>query len=349
MARPVAHLPLEIVLNVIDSLVDFGNEQVLALKPDHWRAVQLRQWLLVSKATSEAAARHLYRHCMYIDSHRRLMFLVRTLSPPKRVNNGDELEQQIVQSKHLPYITNLYLAPFRQHLDDLPAAIWIFELLSMVGPRLKRFNFDFPFNSLSGYRDHLGVYRWIRNGLERLTKLEELVYLSSDANLVHQWPLADQYHGLWWHGFRDLKRLVLPYRNLPDFLTPFLKSNEENQATLRPALTHLVIHLRDLPLSPFALELDKLAGENISEPLKVIHVHQPFLPPYESIITEQISIADESVAELHSMVVHGPDASVRPDPHFNLANIFIKREALSGNLWTLPTIKRDPQSRGEHH
>ena len=339
----MSHLPLELVLHVIDTLVDFGKQPAIALKANDWRATQLRQWLFVSRATGDVAARHLYAHCMYIDSHQKLMLLTRTLSPPKLSVDDVDIAAPTITHKHLSRITSLYLAPCGSNLDDLPAAVWMFELLCVLGPHLKRFMFDFPFESLSPHRDHLGVYQYLRNGLARLTSLEELAFLQDDFNLTWHWPLAEKNGGLWWAPCRGLRRVVLPYRNLPDNLGyPFIRGVKDGL----PPLTHLVIHLQRRCMSFQDLVLDDLVSDFSQGPLKVIQVHQNMIPRLDSPITRQLAIRDNNRVELHSLVLNGWQPSDHDDPAFAVAQMLIKQKVLNGTLWDLHTIRRGYDERG---
>lgn len=152
------HLPLEIILQIIDSLVIFDNERPIALPANDWRTIQLRTWMLVCKATSDYSTRHVYSYCMHINSNRKLMLLARTLSPPTG-SRATTVDTKLVGTyKYIPYITSMFLAPFGRSLDDLPTATWIFELLSLVAPSLISLAFEFPFHTLEPANDHLGVY-----------------------------------------------------------------------------------------------------------------------------------------------------------------------------------------------
>ncbi|KAF4335241.1 hypothetical protein FBEOM_10891 [Fusarium beomiforme] len=101
-------------------------------------------------------------------------------------------------------ITSLYLAPFGDKLDDQPTAAWVRELFCEVCGTLRRLIVNMPFQSLDQFDDHLNVRRTLREGFERLDKLEEFVCLGDYPALSLQDAPTDAW-GLW----PDLKRLSI--------------------------------------------------------------------------------------------------------------------------------------------
>ncbi|KIV98717.1 uncharacterized protein PV09_09504 [Verruconis gallopava] len=327
----MVHLPFEIVLRVIDALVDFGPTVPVALHPSDWRRRQLQQWLLVSKATNAVATRYLYSHCMYIDSQRTLMLLVRTVSPPDK-RNGDEDGGAASSCKYLSYITSMYLAPLSSKLDDLPAAIWIFELLCLVSPYLKRLTFDLPFGSLSVSHDHLGVYRYLRDGLARLERLEELVYMRDIWHLAEGWTIDNPL--FWWSRFRGLKKLAIPWPTWPDWCKLFLSILQR----ALPDLQHLIV-LRTLPKlqQVHASHIDCFLKIDRPYTLKVVQLYAESDVGAEEMQSHHPLVERGANVELHSLPGLTADEDNFENSRLDVAD-FALAAAVEGTLWHLPTI-----------
>jgi hypothetical protein len=154
-------LPTEIILQVVDTLVDFGSVEPVALSslpPHHVRRKTLYSLLTVSRAVHSVAKRHLLQYCMYIDSPHRLQLLLRTLHESPDVSK---------------YIPNLYLSPYHGEISNLQIANNIDELFTKIAPTLKRLVSNIPLRSLYPEEDHQYVRPILRRAHCRLVNLEE--------------------------------------------------------------------------------------------------------------------------------------------------------------------------------
>jgi hypothetical protein len=171
-------LPFELVLQIVDSLVDFGTIVPVALRIEDSRTRTLYTLLTVSRATHPIAKRHLYTNCLHIDSSNRLRLLLNSLSRKPRAQCS--LDFRLC-------ISRLYLAPFTwDSIDDPAVARWIFELFSIISPTLKRLVIDMALRSLDPVQDHLSVRPVLREAFSRLENLEEFTSTRDELYLdVH--------------------------------------------------------------------------------------------------------------------------------------------------------------------
>ncbi|KAF4453855.1 hypothetical protein F53441_3541 [Fusarium austroafricanum] len=186
-------LPPELLYHIIESVLP-SNPRAL-IPPSHISTKTLLSLTRVSRDTYKLASRLLRERCLYIDTSQRLAQLLLCL--PHSVPS-----LPLVLS--LRNITSLYLAPFGDKLDDQPTAFWVRELFCEICGTLRRLIVDMPFQSLDPLDDHLDVRRTLREGFERLDKLEEFVCLGDYPALsLHDAP-TDVW-GLW----PDLKRMTI--------------------------------------------------------------------------------------------------------------------------------------------
>jgi hypothetical protein len=197
-----ARLPPELILQIVDSVVPSGNSRI-AIPPWDIATRTLLALTLVSRTTYAAATRNLLRHCLFIDSSRRLRLLLTRLSHPS------SLPQTLPKVGLRQHIESLYLAPFRDTIDDLPTAIWIRELLCIVRGTLRRLVIDIPLRSVSPREDHLSVRPILRKSLEQLTQVEECVSIQDELYL----DLHDSAEGVdeppIWQSWLRLRKLGL--------------------------------------------------------------------------------------------------------------------------------------------
>lgn len=167
-------LPLEIIFQIIDTVVESVPKVSLALPAKDGRAHQLRQWLLVSKATYAVTVRHVYTHCMCIASTSKLQLLMRTLNQDPMPSNQEACQPL----KHL-YISKLYLGLCTNTNNELPIAHLVHQLFCLIGPRLERLAIDFP----PGKTGNLGQAYFAMNSMDhfhfdraclQLTAIEEM-------------------------------------------------------------------------------------------------------------------------------------------------------------------------------
>ncbi|KAF5006286.1 hypothetical protein FDECE_7332 [Fusarium decemcellulare] len=186
-------LPPELLYHVIESVLPSNPRSLIA--PSHVSTKTLLSLTRVSRVTYGLATRLLRERCIYIDNGRRLAELL--LCVPRFVPS-------LPPVLSLRNITSLYLAPFGGNLDDQPTAIWVRELFCEVCETLRRLVVHMPFQSLDPLDDHLNVRRTLRDGFERLHKLEEFVGLGDYPALSFPDGPTDV-----WRLWPDLQRLTL--------------------------------------------------------------------------------------------------------------------------------------------
>lgn len=206
-------LPNEIVLQIIDSLVDFGPLVPVALPGHDSRTRTLCSFLTVSWAFHSTAKRQLYKNCLYINSARKLRLLLRTLT-------------ESPSTDLLPFINSLFLEVCGADgtIDDLPIAKWILELFSLISPTLTRLVVNIPLRSLYPEDDHLSVRPTLREAFSRLVNLEEFTSILDELYLstrVDTSSFDELYEDIVWKDWPQLKKLAL-YN--PDVHLPFAKA-----------------------------------------------------------------------------------------------------------------------------
>ncbi|KAF4981091.1 hypothetical protein FZEAL_3067 [Fusarium zealandicum] len=186
-------LPPELLYQIIQSVLP-SNPRAL-IPPSHISTRTLLSLARVSRDTYGLATRLLRERCLYIDTDRRLADLL--LCIPRLVPS-------LPPVLSLRNITSLYLAPFGEKLDNQTTAIWVRELFGEVCETLRRLVVLMPFQSLDPLDDHLNVRRTLRDGFERLHKLEEFVCLGDYPALSFPDGPTDV-----WRLWPDLQRLTL--------------------------------------------------------------------------------------------------------------------------------------------
>ncbi|KAJ3945849.1 uncharacterized protein N0V96_004194 [Colletotrichum fioriniae] len=189
-------LPLELILNIIESLLPPNESSILPAS--HSATKALISFSCVSRSTYDFSTRLLRKRCMHIDSTSRLSLLLLSLFSPSPRNLPPTLS--------LKCITSLYLSPFGKSLDDKPTAMWVRELFCEVCDTLKRLIVDMPFGTLSGYDDHLDVRPTLTDGFQRLSKLEELICLRDYPALTF---MQQTFTVNCWSLWPNLRRVVL--------------------------------------------------------------------------------------------------------------------------------------------
>lgn len=193
-------LPPELLLLVLDSLVPPPNTVALHLSDPSAKAIHA--FTRVSRLTYPAAVRHLYSHCLSIDSENRLRLLLISLDALLSPRRSAESTLPHVDVK--PLLASLYLAPFPSHsIDNQPVAHWSFELLSIMQSSLKRLVVSMPFDTMDPHQDHLNVMPKLSSAFSQLSNLEEFVSCR----------LFPDY---WWTFWPNLKKLALHAAVLED-------------------------------------------------------------------------------------------------------------------------------------
>ncbi|KAL7927521.1 hypothetical protein ACQKWADRAFT_277016 [Trichoderma austrokoningii] len=186
-------LPPELLVLIVDAVLPPNPHLLFPASNSTTRT--LLALTKVSRATHAQATRLLRQRCMFIDSSRRLVDML--LCMPRLVPS-------LPPVLSLRHISELYIAPFRDTLDDLPTAQWVRELFCEVSRTLRRLVVQMPFASLDPRKDHLSVRRTLREGFEKLDKLEEFACLA-EYPMLSSSNLQTNVWRLW----PELKRMVL--------------------------------------------------------------------------------------------------------------------------------------------
>ncbi|QDS76976.1 hypothetical protein FKW77_005629 [Venturia effusa] len=166
------HLPIEIILQIIDTLTDFGRVRPVAIDAKDDRARLLYSLLTVSTTVHSVAKRHLWSSCMYIDSPHRLELLLRSLNEPP------------FSYALQPLVTSLYLSPYHGNIDNAQTAAQIHSLFSIIGLTLKRLVSNVPLRSLYPEEDMNLVRPVLRKAYMQLARLEEFTSVSDELFLA---------------------------------------------------------------------------------------------------------------------------------------------------------------------
>lgn len=181
----IPHLPLELILQIIASLI---TDPRSILPPSHSTTKTLLSLTRACRATYPIASNYLRQHCVYIDNDRRLRQLLHCVESTRSRTQLSERPGQVAgpattAPRPLRPITTLYLAPFGRSLDDQPTAIWLRELFCLLRLTLLRLVVDLPLRSLYPADDHLDVRRTLRGAFEQLLVIEELVCVRDELFL----------------------------------------------------------------------------------------------------------------------------------------------------------------------
>jgi hypothetical protein len=173
-------LPFELLHQIIDSLVPSSLTTQIALPQTHATTKALLALTRTCKTTSPIALRHLYTHCLFIDSPSRLQCIADTLSP----KTARDLRE---------HATSLYLAPFvGETIDDVETIHAVCRLLSRINPVLRRLVIDMPLRGydedaeplLRGFRSELGeAFRKLAL-LEMFCSVRDELHLRDDESEV---------------------------------------------------------------------------------------------------------------------------------------------------------------------
>ena len=212
-------LPNKLWPCIIQSLRPSGSPVAFSAKHEVTKA--LLNLTLVSSTIRSFALPCLYTHCLYIDSPRRLWFLLCTLARYGRIMQGPMLPKANVSKRLVgpcilnlppPAFLSLYLAPFSdRNIDELNVVTWVRALFEFISNSLARLVIDMPLRSIYPYEDSNKVRPILRKAFQRLTALEEFtgtrdeLYLdiySSPQNLFIREPQI-------WASWPRLKRLAL--------------------------------------------------------------------------------------------------------------------------------------------
>ncbi|KAE8381258.1 hypothetical protein BDV26DRAFT_255669 [Aspergillus bertholletiae] len=229
----MAQLPAEVILHIIDCLIP--SALPVAFPPVHPVTQTLINLTLVSSLTHHTAKRLLLKHCLHLNSERRLDLVLSQLP----IDNGTEPTDS----------TGLFLAPFpRLSLEEPRVVKQVDELSSLVCGNLRRLVIDVPLRYLRPDQDTQGLRKLIRASFVRLTKLEEFCSVQDE---MYCDTVQNGSEPPVWSLWPQLKYLALYNQSVewPAFL----------QALQRcPNLTHLVLTRPDSLTEPLDQGLEGL-------------------------------------------------------------------------------------------
>ncbi|KPM40936.1 hypothetical protein AK830_g5591 [Neonectria ditissima] len=305
-------LPLELLCHVMESVLP-PNPSVL-LPASHVSTKTLLALTLVCRDTYRMANKLLRQRCVLIDTKSRLAdylvcmqrFVPTMPAPPS-----------------LSAITSLYLEPFGRLLNDLLAAMWMRELLCQVSDTLRRLVVLIPFQNAQPLHNWQELRRTLREGFERLHKLEEFVAIGDYPVLSVPDAPTDV-----WRLWPELKRLTL-------FNAP-----TDNHwlwwdiATL-PKLQHVIL-ARPLSIATTNIKdeyFHKLPRDDarLDRDIRIVLMEDGGLAPPEMRTArwKEIDPHGRMTVELQAV----PENPVRFMDPAKLVADFVKEQALSGCLW----------------
>ncbi|KAL7901207.1 hypothetical protein HDV63DRAFT_191306 [Trichoderma sp. SZMC 28014] len=313
-------LPPELLLLIIDAVVP-PNPHLL-FPASNSTTQTLLALTKVSRATHAQATRLLRKRCMFVDSSRRLADVL--LCMPRLVPT-------LPPVLSLRHISELYIAPFRDALDDLPTAQWVRELFCEVAETLRRLVVQMPFASLHPMDDHLSVRQTLREGFEKLHRLEEFTCLeeypmsslSTFETNIWRWP--------------ELKRMVL-------FRAPLVDPRLWCDIAALPKLEHVVfarpIHLDAVNIKDEYFQ--RLPAEDMRPRRDIKVVLMDLAYELGTVRTERWHEIDpEEKMAVEAFEV--PLSFYMDDSPLEVVSQWARRSALDGSIWNLDGERVEPE------
>ena len=216
---------MELIYHII-TLLSPQNRRALIPASDV-TAKTLVAWTRVCRATYVVASEHLWNHCTYIESNKRLERLL------------DGLRATTVpRGRQGPWnLTSLYLAPFGETLDNLRTALGIRDLFYAAKGTLKRLVIDMPLRSLYPKDDVQNIRAALREGFSLLTALEEFVSIRDELFL--------DTHGLDWLPEEPVVWTMWPKIHRLALYNPFITPKFWRDVIRMPRLESLVLTRAD--------------------------------------------------------------------------------------------------------
>lgn len=347
----VPNLPLELILNIIDSLLPGDSRTVL--RPCGSVTKTLLSLTRVCRAIYPVASNHLRQHCLYIDNDRRLRDLIWCIESASGVsqqsnkatsNLTPSVPPSLPPGIALCPIKSLYLAPFGNSLDNLPTAIWIRELFCLIHPTLERLVIDIPLRSLYPADDHLNVRKTLREAFSLLTNLEEFVSVRDELFLdllEPEWRTEREVAV--WRLWPRLKRLAL-YNVAADetFWASVREMHDLETVVLTRAddLEGVCIKTHYLDATPTSAPTGEAIGgaeaetqqETRARPLKVVLVNISNQQPNHLAGRENWAKVDPKDM-VKVMLYNVPTSFYGDENPWTLCQQWVKTAALRGEVW----------------
>ncbi|KAF1809913.1 hypothetical protein P152DRAFT_143240 [Eremomyces bilateralis CBS 781.70] len=202
-------LPPEILMQIIESIAPSSHSVILPAT--HPTTKAWLAWSLVCHATSSVAVNLLRKHCVYLDSQKRLGDFVKAILP------GSHLPS-VPAPAHWPLhpflplpghwnVTAIYLAPEGTSMSAIIGR-WIRYLCYSVYGTLRRLVVNLPSPIAFPLENSIGHHPVIWEGFDQLSQLEEFVSLRDDLYFPDRnWSRWLRYPT--WTYWPKLKRLAL--------------------------------------------------------------------------------------------------------------------------------------------
>ncbi|KAF2095512.1 hypothetical protein NA57DRAFT_79234 [Rhizodiscina lignyota] len=326
----MASLPIELILDIIDALAPDEHDAPVALPAYHPITKTLLSFTTVCRATHSRARRHLYTRCLYIDSSRRLRLLLLALGV-----GSDEFTDGISQ-KQLdirPLLTSLYLAPFPpSSIDDLPVAIWVYELMCILRSSLKRLVIDMDLRSIMPWQDHLYVRPKLRAAFEQLEDLEEFTSTRDELSLDHFLPNVESIGSPLWTKWQRLRKVSL-------YGAPCGIWMMHNNFRMPQSLTHMVLTCPSVSTNPGYQEL---LMARTSRKLRILIIDESTITEHRNALNSFNEHSIRAISDEPPIDLVGIDLPIGMtmrsegvDEVTNAYQEWVRDEAISGNLWNL--------------
>lgn len=195
---PTAQLPTELLEIVIDNVVPGNSDFANAASDITTRT--LYSCLTVSRVTFSRSLELLYRHCLYIDSPRRLRLLLQSYQ-----HRCFALQLKLAAS------TSMYLAPFSGDTIEEPEVVDnIHSLFDILGNYIRRMVIDMPLRSAyPDRRDGRELRVPLRNAFRKLMAMEEFTTIRDELYLSTTVRSRNEVEPPVWSRWPNLKRLAL--------------------------------------------------------------------------------------------------------------------------------------------
>ncbi|KAH8434436.1 uncharacterized protein LDX57_012083 [Aspergillus melleus] len=233
-------LPNELVIHVIWCLIP-PNPPV-AFPSGHIVTRTLISLTLASRLTRAVAIRLLFKHCLYLDSEKRLHGLIEAEKSWLRDDSIDG-HGALHQSE------SLFLRPFPVDSLEEPQTVREVDQVSLaLSNTLRRLVIDMPLRYLYPEEDMLGLRKILRQAFSRLTALEEFCSVRDElfCDTLVTWSEPDAVsEPEVWSGWPRLRCLALYNACVND---AFLRALQHC-----PSLTHLALTRSDGLTEPLSL------------------------------------------------------------------------------------------------
>ncbi|KAK0552504.1 hypothetical protein OC861_001912 [Tilletia horrida] len=309
---------MEVILLIIANVVEDPRR---IYSSSHGVTKTLLSCIRVCRATRLAASNLLRQHCVYIDDHEQLQQLIQYL----------EQEGQIASDGRGPRyksITQLYLSPFGEDINDLSIASAIERLFKLVHQTLRRLVIDIPLRSIYPEDDEGGVRRPLRDGFSLLTKLEEFVSVRDELylNVSERVPSRE---AKVWTMWPDLRRLAL--------YNPVSDPQLWQMVRAMPHLATLVLTradgLESCDMKAEYLHVQTSFHGSSPRPLRVLIVNTFRFHSITSLMGEGDWLSIDPDETMHVSLNDVPVSPGTEDWAIEMCQEWIKQAALKGILW----------------